>query len=49
MDFKPHESPMQHELVSDPWVQKDGYLQVRDLPGLGVTVREDVVAKYTYS
>ena len=21
MDFKPHESPMQHELVSDPWVQ----------------------------
>ena len=48
MDFKPHESPMQHELVQNPWVQKDGYLQVRDLPGLGVTVREDIVAKYTY-
>ena len=42
MDFKPHESPMQHELVSDPWVQKDGYLKVREKPGLGVTVREDV-------
>jgi L-alanine-DL-glutamate epimerase-like enolase superfamily enzyme len=46
MDFKPHESPMQHELVSDPWVQEDGYLVVRDTPGLGVTVREEVVQKY---
>ena len=38
MDFKPHESPMQHELVTDPWVQKDGFLNVRNTPGLGVTV-----------
>ena len=49
MDFKPHESPMQHELVSDPWVQEDGYLAVRDAPGLGVTVREDIVEKYGYT
>jgi L-alanine-DL-glutamate epimerase-like enolase superfamily enzyme len=50
MDFKPHESPMQHELVKDPWIQKDGYLTVRtDAPGLGVTVREDVVQKYRFS
>ncbi len=48
MDFKPHESPMQHELVSDPWVQEDGYVAVRDKPGLGVTVREDVVQKYLF-
>ncbi len=46
MDFKPHESPMQHELVSDPWVQENGYVAVRDRPGLGVTVREEVVRKY---
>lgn len=46
MDFKPHESPMQHELVRDPWIQDSGYLKVRDAPGLGVTVREDVVKKY---
>ena len=46
MDFKPHESPMQHELVSDPWVQQDGYLAVRDNPGLGVQVREEIVQKY---
>jgi len=37
---------MQHELVTDPWVQKDGYLAVRDLPGLGVEVIESVVEKY---
>lgn len=48
MDFKPHESPMQHELVSDPWVQKNGYLDVRDAPGLGVTVREEIVRKYEF-
>jgi L-alanine-DL-glutamate epimerase-like enolase superfamily enzyme len=46
MDFKPHESPMQHELVSDPWVQENGYLRVRSSPGLGVTVLEEVVRKY---
>lgn len=46
LDLKPHESPLQHELVSDPWVQDDGYLAIRDAPGLGVTVREDVVQKY---
>ncbi len=49
MDFKPHESPMQHELVSDPWMQKDGFLEVRETPGLGVNVREEVVEKYTFS
>lgn len=48
LDLKPHESPMQHELVSDPWVQRDGYLEVRTEPGLGVEVREDVVARYAF-
>ena len=48
MDFKPHESPMQHELVTDPWVQEDGFLEVRQKPGLGVEVVEDVVKKYWF-
>ena len=48
MDFKPHESPMQHELVSDPWVQHNGFIEVRRAPGLGVTVREEVVKKYEF-
>lgn len=49
LDLKPHENPLQHELVEDPWVQVDGMLALRDKPGLGVTVREDVVAKYGLS
>lgn len=48
-DFKPHESPMQHELVRDPWAQHDGYLAVRDKPGLGVDVREEIVQKYLFA
>lgn len=46
IDFKPHESPMQHELVSDPWIQEEGWVAVRDRPGLGVEVREEIVEKY---
>lgn len=48
MDFKPHPSPMQHELVSDPWESADGYLAVRDKAGLGVDVREEVVRRYGF-
>lgn len=48
LDFKPHESPMQHDLVDDPWIQKDGLLALRDEPGLGVSVREDAVKRYTF-
>jgi L-alanine-DL-glutamate epimerase-like enolase superfamily enzyme len=49
MDLKPHESPMQHELVSDPWAQEAGYLAVRNTPGLGVNVREEIVQKYLFT
>lgn len=45
-DHKPHPSPMQHELVENPWEVKNGVIAVRDEPGLGVTVREEVVEKY---
>jgi L-alanine-DL-glutamate epimerase-like enolase superfamily enzyme len=46
LDFKPHESPMQHELVTNPWTQQEGFLALRTTPGLGVTVREEIVRKY---
>ena len=49
MDFKPHESPMQHELVSDPWIQSAGFVVPRKTPGLGVTVRENAVKKYQFA
>ena len=46
LDFKPHESPFQHELVEDPWIQEGGALKLRPQPGLGVTVREDAVKRF---
>jgi L-alanine-DL-glutamate epimerase-like enolase superfamily enzyme len=46
LDFKPHESPMQHDVIEDPWVQEDGLLRLRSAPGLGVSVREDALARY---
>jgi L-alanine-DL-glutamate epimerase-like enolase superfamily enzyme len=46
LDFKPHESPFQHELVDDPWVQEDGLLTLRDEPGLGVTVRGQALRQF---
>ena len=49
MDFKPHESPMQHELVADPWIQQDGMLTVRDAPGLGVEVLDEAVSRYRFT
>ncbi|MDX6533355.1 MAG: hypothetical protein QOF68_1099 [Gaiellales bacterium] len=48
VDFKPHESPVQHELVDDPWAHEAGSLALRDEPGLGVTVRQDAVDRFTF-
>jgi len=45
IDFKPHESPVQGELVDDPWHQTDGVLPLRPLPGLGISVREETVQR----
>ncbi len=48
LDFKPHPSPMQNEIVSDPWIAEAGSISVRDLPGLGVTVLEDAVQRFSF-
>lgn len=45
-ELKPNPNPMQHELVDSPFDQTDGYIGAPEEPGLGVTVREDVVKKY---
>ena len=49
LDFKPHPSPMQHELVTDPWEPVDGHLEVRDRPGLGVSVDETQLDRFRLS
>ncbi len=48
MELKPFRNPMQHELVTEPFEQKDGYVTVPDGPGLGIEVIEAVVKKYAY-
>ena len=45
-ELKPHPSPMQHELVAEPFDMVDGRLQVPDRPGLSCEVDEAVVQRY---
>ena len=40
---------MQHELVKEPFGQKDGWIDVPDAPGLGVEVDESIVEKYGFT
>ncbi len=47
-DHKPRQSPMQHELVENPWLVESGRIAVRTDPGLGVSVREDAVRRYAF-
>jgi L-alanine-DL-glutamate epimerase-like enolase superfamily enzyme len=49
LELKPEPSPMQNDIVSDPIVMKDGWIEVRDSPGLGITVDEAAVRRYTFS
>ena len=34
--------------VDDPYLPKDGYLELRDRPGLGIEVNEDAVSRNEY-
>jgi L-alanine-DL-glutamate epimerase-like enolase superfamily enzyme len=45
-EMKPLENPMQHELITRPFAQTDGWISAPDGPGLGVEVIEDTVHKY---
>jgi L-alanine-DL-glutamate epimerase-like enolase superfamily enzyme len=48
-EIKPNESPMQHELVTNPFELVDGFIEVRDAPGLGVDVDDETVHRYAFS
>jgi L-alanine-DL-glutamate epimerase-like enolase superfamily enzyme len=48
-ELKPDVNPMQHELVDDPFAQRDGWIDVPRAPGLGVEPREDVLKRYRWS
>jgi L-alanine-DL-glutamate epimerase-like enolase superfamily enzyme len=38
--------PLIRELPQDPFVSRDGFVEVRDAPGLGVTLHEDYLKRY---
>ena len=48
-ELKAQTSPMQHELVREPFEQIGGFLEVPDRPGLGVEVDEAAVRKYAFA
>jgi L-alanine-DL-glutamate epimerase-like enolase superfamily enzyme len=48
-ELKPNANPMQHELVTNPFEQVGGFIEVRDAPGLGVDVDEEAVRRYAFS
>ena len=39
-------NPMLHELAVEKFPAVDGYVEIPERPGLGVTINEDFVAKY---
>jgi L-alanine-DL-glutamate epimerase-like enolase superfamily enzyme len=47
-EMKPLENPMQDELVTTPFKQRDGWIDVPTSAGLGVEVREGVLEKYRF-
>jgi L-alanine-DL-glutamate epimerase-like enolase superfamily enzyme len=48
-ELKPHPSPMQHELVAEPFEQRDGHVVVPDRPGLGVEIDPRAVKRYRWA
>ena len=48
IEMKPLPSPMQYELVYEPFEVDDGRVTVPDRPGLGIEINEDVVRKYLF-
>ncbi len=47
-EMKPLENPMQHELVTTPFTQQNGWIDVPLSSGLGIEVREEIVEKYRF-
>jgi L-rhamnonate dehydratase len=46
VEFCMADSPLRHDLTRERFEVRDGFVQLSDAPGLGVTVSADAVAKY---
>lgn len=47
-EMKPIENPMQHELISNPFKQSNGWIDVPKGPGLSIEVDTKVLRKYQF-
>ena len=47
-ELKPIENPIQHELVTRPFTQTGGWIDVPTSPGLGIDVIEPIVERYRF-
>jgi L-alanine-DL-glutamate epimerase-like enolase superfamily enzyme len=45
-ELKPLRNPLQHDLVTEPFEHRNGYVYPPDKPGLGIEVIDDVVDSY---
>jgi len=46
LEFSVTESAIRKELLKNPFVQKDGFIEVSQKPGLGIELNHDVIKKY---
>jgi L-alanine-DL-glutamate epimerase-like enolase superfamily enzyme len=51
LEFSVTESGIRKELLANPFIQKDGFIEVPTAPGLGIEIHPEVIKKYgiTYS
>ena len=49
LEYKPHDTGRWRELVKEPWVPVDGYLDIPAGPGWGLEVNEAALDRYSYS
>lgn len=47
LEFDRKHNPLRDELLDQPFVLADGRITISDQPGLGVTVREDTLARFS--
>ncbi len=46
LEFSVTESPIRKGILQDPFVMRDGYVEVPQKPGLGIELNQDVIKKY---
>jgi L-rhamnonate dehydratase len=46
LEFSVTESAIRKELLQKPFVQKDGFVEVPEIPGLGIELNPEVIKKY---